>query len=129
MLTAVNELTGSWTGRATKKVVVVNGSPEILELLESVLDAGHYDTVFVSDIEHAYSQVKSSSPNLIILCLAIDDPVGFQVLSMLKLDKDTEDIPVLTYTNEFERDDAPPEEDDDSAEFELPTPPRELPLN
>ncbi len=31
----------------TQKVVIVNGNPEVLELLESVLEAGHYDVVFV----------------------------------------------------------------------------------
>ena len=31
----------------------------------------------------------------------IDDIDGFQVLSMLKLDDETRDIPVLTYTTEY----------------------------
>ena len=35
------------TAEGTQKVVIVNGSPEILELLENVLDAGRYDIVFV----------------------------------------------------------------------------------
>jgi len=41
-------------------------------------------------------------PNLVILCVRIDDADGFQVLSMLKLDEDTRGIPVLTYTTEYE---------------------------
>jgi len=86
----------------TQKVVIVNGSAEILELLETVLDAGHYDVVFVESSEHAYSQIKRVQPNLVILCVRIDDADGFQVLSMLKLDADTRDIPVLTYTTEYE---------------------------
>jgi PleD family two-component response regulator len=86
----------------TQKVVIVNGSAEILELLETVLDAGHYDVVFVESSAHAYSQIKRVQPNLVILCVRIDDPDGFQVLSMLKLDADTRDIPVLTYTTEYD---------------------------
>src|SRR5256885_15796907 len=85
-----------------QKVVIVNGSAEILELLESVLDAGHYDVVFVESSEHAYSQIKRVQPNLVILCVRIDDADGFQVLSMLKLDDDTRSIPVLTYTTEYD---------------------------
>ena|SRR5712692_4460513 len=84
----------------TQKVVIVNGSAEILELLETALDAGHYDVVFVESSEHAYSQIKRVQPNLVILCVRIDDADGFQVLSMLKLDAGTRDIPVLTYTTE-----------------------------
>jgi PleD family two-component response regulator len=129
MLNRVGEITKLRNGRATQKVVVVNGSQEMLELLESVLDAGHYDMVFVSDTEHAYSQIKQNRPQLVILCVGIDDPVGFQVLSMLKLDAETARIPILTYTNEFEGEDTDREPDDDSPEDELPLVQRELPMN
>ena len=82
----------------TQKVVIVNGSAEILDLLETVLDAGHYDVVFVESSRHAYSQIKRVQPNLVILCVSIDDAEGFQVLSMLKLDQETRTIPVVTCT-------------------------------
>jgi PleD family two-component response regulator len=89
-------------GTGAQKVVIVNGSPEILELIETALDAGRYDIVFVESTEHAYSQIKRVQPNLVILCVRIEDMDGFQVLSMLKLDEETRGIPVLTYTNEHE---------------------------
>src|SRR5262249_41547879 len=82
----------------THKVVIVNGSPEMLGLLENVLDAGHYDLVFIESNEHAYSQIRKTKPNLVILCMRLDDMHGFQILSMLKLDDETREIPVLTYT-------------------------------
>lgn len=97
MMTAVE------TAPATQKVVIVNGSTEILDLLETVLDAGHYDVVFVESSTHAYSQIKRVQPNLVIMCIRLDDPEGFQVMSMLKLDEETREIPVLTYTTEFDR--------------------------
>jgi CheY-like chemotaxis protein len=87
---------------ATKRVVVVNGSQEILELLEAVLDAGRYDVTFIDSAQHAYSQIRRTQPNLVILCVRIEDLDGFQVLSMLKMDRETRNIPVLTYTTEFE---------------------------
>ena len=101
-----------------QKVVIVNGSVEMLELLETALDAGRYDIVFVESNEHAYSQIKRVRPNLVILCVHIDDMEGFQVLSMLKLDDDTRHIPVLTYTTEYdarESDDEPSEPSDEQA--------------
>ena len=97
---------------AAQKVVIVNGSSEMLGLLETALEAGHYDVVFVESSEHAYSQIKRVQPNLVILCVHIDDADGFQVLSMLKLDEDTRTIPILTYTTEYdgqEMDDEMPE--------------------
>jgi len=85
-----------------QKVVIVNGSAGVLELVENVLDAGHYDVVFVESSEHAYSQIKRVLPNLVILCVRVDDAEALQVLSMLKLDDETRAIPVLTFTTEFE---------------------------
>ena len=85
-----------------QKVVVVNGNTEVLGMLESVLDAGRYDMVFVESGEHAYSQIKKVLPNLVILCTRIERLDGFHLLTMLKLDPQTRDIPVLTCTTEYE---------------------------
>ena len=97
----------------TQKVVIVNGNPEMLETLETTLDAGHYDVVFVESSDHAYSQIKRVQPNLVILCVRIAEADGFQVLSMLKLDAETREIPVLTYTTEHDG----PESPDEGPEF------------
>ena len=82
----------------SQQVVVVSKQSQLNGLLETVLDAGQYDVVFVESTEHAYSHIKRLTPRLIIVCLDIDDMDGFQVLSMLKLDADTKDIPVVTCT-------------------------------
>jgi PleD family two-component response regulator len=100
-------------GVEAQKVVIVNGSAEMLEAIEAVLDAGHYDIVFVESNERAYSQIKRVQPDLVILCVRIDDIDGFQVLSMLKLDEETRGIPVVTYTTEYEGDSAAEEEADE----------------
>jgi DNA-binding response OmpR family regulator len=85
-----------------QKVAIVNGTAELLDLINGVLGAGHYDAVFIESSAHAYSQVRREHPSLVILCLRLDDPSGFQVLSMLKMDEDTRAIPVLTYTSEYD---------------------------
>ena len=85
-----------------QKVVVVNGNTEVLGMLETVLDAGRYDMVFVESSDRAYSQIKKVVPNLVILCTRIEELDGFQLLTMLKLDQETKDIPILTYTTEYE---------------------------
>ena len=99
---ATTEMLRHTAATTAQKVVIVNGTPEILDLLESVLDAGHYDVVFVESSHHAYSQIKRVQPNLVILCVKIAEADGFQVLSMLKLDAETREIPVLTYTEEYD---------------------------
>ena len=85
-----------------QKVVVVDGDAEILGTLEAVLDAGRYDMVFVESSNHAYSQIKKVVPNLVIVCARLDHLQTFQLLTMLKLDADTREIPVLTYTTEWD---------------------------
>ena len=108
MMTNTTPITASTTAEsaapqpAMQKVVIVNGSTDMLALLETVLAAGHYDVVFVESSEHAYSHIKRVQPNLVILCMSLEDHDGFQVLSMLKLDNETRRIPVLTYATEFE---------------------------
>jgi CheY-like chemotaxis protein len=83
----------------SQQVVVVSKQSQLNGLLETVLDAGQYDIVFVESTEHAYSHIKRLTPHLIIVCLDIDDLDGFQVLSMLKLDAETKDIPLVTCTS------------------------------
>ena len=50
-----------------QKVVVVNGSADVLGMLETVLDAGRYDMVFVESGNRAYSQIKKVQPQLVML--------------------------------------------------------------
>ena len=121
--------TGGANGRTTpavQKVVIVNGTPEVLELLDSALEAGNYDIVFVESSPHAYSQIKRVQPNLVILCVRLDDLEGFRVLSMLKLDHETREIPVLTYTTEGdgpEADEEPSDTADPPIFTQRPAPP------
>ena len=82
----------------SQQVVVVSKHSQLNGLLETVLDAGQYDVVFVESTEHAYSHIKRLVPHLVIVCLDVDDLEGFQVLSMLKLDHDTRHIPIVTCT-------------------------------
>lgn len=127
--TAAKTATDITTSPATQRVVIVNGNSDAMALVETVLDAGRYDIVFVESNEHAYSHIKRMQPHLVILCMRIEDNGGFQVLSMLKLDDETRRIPVLTYTTEYEGQ----ETDDaafDASEMEMFTAAtRALPMN
>jgi len=108
---------------AARKLVVVNGDAATFDNLD-MLEAGHYDVVFVESNEHAYSQVKRVQPNLVILCTRIDDPEGFRVLSMLKLDDETRRIPVLTFTTEDAGGSSDEEDSFEMSDGEMLTPPK-----
>ena len=98
MMTNADVRTPTTVRSHSQQVVVVSKQSQLNGLLETVLDAGQYDVVFVESTEHAYSHIKRLTPHLIIVCLDIDDLDGFQVLSMLKLDDETKGIPVVTCT-------------------------------
>ncbi len=107
-----------------QKVVIVNGTTEILDLVEPVLTEGHYDVVFVESNVHAYSHIKREQPALVILCLDMRQREGFQVLSMLKLDDETRSIPLLTCLGEYELPGMQSEEieQDEDEEMVVPAP-------
>jgi PleD family two-component response regulator len=104
MTTTTNGITPTPAKSVSQQVVMVSKQTQLNGLLETVLDAGQYDVVFVESTEHAYSHIKRLTPHLIIVCLDIDDLDGFQVLSMLKLDEETKGIPVVTCTVSQEED-------------------------
>jgi len=116
--------TSPLTGRsASQQVVVVSKQSQLTGLLETVLDAGQYDVVFVESTENAYSHIKRLIPHLIIVCLDIDDIDGFQVLSMLKLDPETRNIPLVTCTVAVEEDQSHNESVDRSEDVFAEAPP------
>jgi CheY-like chemotaxis protein len=98
MMTTFDTGTPHTVRTTSQQVVVVSKQSQLNGLLETVLDAGQYDVVFVESTEHAYSHIKRLTPHLIIVCLDIEDLDGFQVLSMLKIDPETRNIPVVTCT-------------------------------
>ena len=110
------------TTPASQQVVVVSKHPHLNGLLETVLDSGRYDAVFVESTEHAYTHIKRVRPHLVIVCLEIDDLDGFQVLSMLKLDSDTRNIPVVTCTVSVDERSSSDEEASDSDDEVFSTP-------
>ena len=85
--------------RPLRTVAVVSRRLHVSRL-DALLDAGGYDVVFIESIENAYSQIKRTTPHVVILCLEMDDAASLQILSMLKLDRATCDIPVITYVTE-----------------------------
>jgi PleD family two-component response regulator len=106
---------GRSAGTPGQTVMVVNGRESAMGVLEAVLDTGRYDVVFVESTDHAYSHIKRVQPNLVILCTGLEDMDGLQVLSMLKLDKETCEIPVLTYASDCDTGETDEDDDGDAS--------------
>ena len=78
------------------RIMVVNDSREILELFEEILTEEGYEVDLYSYGLHDLLEVKQSKPDMIILDYLIgDEAYGWQLLQKLKMDRDTEHIPVI----------------------------------
>src|SRR5437867_4212950 len=95
MITTPGRVNASATATAALRAAVVVTRNPHQRLLDGIMDARDVDVVFVESAAGAYSTVKRVRPGLVV-CLSFDDPLGFQVLSMLKLDRDTSRIPIVT---------------------------------
>ncbi|MGE0814464.1 MAG: hypothetical protein AB7O28_08625 [Vicinamibacterales bacterium] len=84
------------------RVMVVGGGPGVLPRVEPMLPGGAYDVEFVGLDQEPYGCILDDAPDLLIVCLKIEDAASFQFLSMLQIDPATRELPVLTYTTESE---------------------------
>jgi CheY-like chemotaxis protein len=66
-------------------------------LLSTALALDDCEVVLLESTAHAYSKIKRSRPDVVVMCVTDDDVDGCRVLSMLALDRETATIPVLTY--------------------------------
>jgi CheY-like chemotaxis protein len=88
--------------RVLRRVVVVSKHPRAKQMLAALLHTARSDLVFIESTAHAYSQIRRIAPDLVVFFLEIDDLDGFHVLSMLKLDSRTREIPMVIWTLESE---------------------------
>jgi PleD family two-component response regulator len=80
---------------AVRTMMVVGRDPDE-RILEAVTDGGGYDIVVVEPTASAYSRIKRLTPSLVVLTMDFDDVDACHLLSMLKLDRETSQIPLFT---------------------------------
>jgi hypothetical protein len=56
-----------------------------------------YDVIVLKSIACGYSRIKQEAPELVVVCLGIDDAAACRLLSMLAMDADTAAIPFVTW--------------------------------
>lgn len=86
---------------ATRKVhiLVINDTPEILELFRDLLEGEGYEVSLYSYAFRDLEEIKSRRPDLLILDFIIGgEAYGWQLLQKLKMDRATAKIPVVVCT-------------------------------
>jgi PleD family two-component response regulator len=80
--------------------VFVGGGVDALAYVEPILGGRSYDIEFVDADDEPYATIAALKPDIVVVSLDMDDESGFQLLTMLRLDADTAQIPVLSYLHE-----------------------------
>ena len=98
-----NRRSAEGTSASQRITVAIVTPPAELDLLETILAAGHYDIMVIASADRAYSVIKESQPHLVVMCVDIDETDGCNLLSMLMLDIETSRIPIVTCLGPFQR--------------------------
>jgi signal transduction histidine kinase len=79
-------------------ILIVDDSPENLEILCAFLRDSGFEVDFAEDGEVALAQVKEHKPDLILLDVVMPGLDGFETCRCLKENDETKDIPVIFMT-------------------------------
>ncbi|MGH2484539.1 MAG: response regulator [Ktedonobacterales bacterium] len=82
-----------------QRILVINDTPEILELFEELLAGEGYEVVLYSFATHDTDEILRHHPDLIILDYIFGgERQGWQLLQKLKMRRETAKIPVIICT-------------------------------
>ena len=79
----------------TPKILIVDDEPFNVDYLEQELEEMNCETIAAANGQEALEKVRSESPDLILLDIMMPVMDGFEVLSRLKANPATRDIPVI----------------------------------
>lgn len=106
MATMGHAALGSHTRRPAQKILVINDSPDFLEMMRGVLALeGGYEVATLDQSEGVVRQISRDRPDMIILDIVFRQPPdGLALAASLAEADDTRDLPVLFCTARSERD-------------------------
>jgi len=82
--------------------MVVDDDEEIVEMTRLILESGGYRVIPVLSGEEALKAVSSARPDLILLDINMPGMDGWEILKLLKVDDETQGIPVAMFSIKFE---------------------------
>lgn len=80
---------------AIAKILVVDDEPFNVDFLEQELAESDYETISASNGQEALDLIQFEKPDLVLLDIMMPKMDGFEVLSRIKADPATRDIPVI----------------------------------
>ena len=77
------------------KILIVDDEPYNVDYIEQELDGLDYETISAFNGQEALEKVQSETPDLVLLDIMMPIMDGFEVLTQLKANPSTRDIPVI----------------------------------
>jgi twitching motility two-component system response regulator PilG len=84
---------------SSKTILVVEDSPTTRKVIKMTLTSGDFRVVEAADGVEALSRLNEERPDLVLLDIMLPKIDGYRVLSILKKNNDTKDIPVVMLTS------------------------------
>ncbi len=78
-----------------KKILIVDDRSEVVELVKVTLEGEGYQSIDASDGSEALEKIRLEKPDLILLDIVMPKMDGFEVLSEVRKDPKTKDIPII----------------------------------
>jgi hypothetical protein len=108
-------------------VLAIGGAPQAQSLDALSVATSDYDVVFVESIADCYPCIRRVAPDRVIISSDVDDVAACRLLTMMRADRCTSGVQVLTCHTRRE----PSDLDDDLADLDQDpsTPSRVAPMN
>lgn len=87
---------------ADARILVVDDSVTILEMIKSMLVSNGYEVLTASDGAEALEVARAESPDLILLDVMLPKLDGYRVCRLLKFDQKYRSIPIIMLTAKTE---------------------------
>ncbi len=88
-----------------KKILIADDRSEVVELVKVTLEGEGYRTIDASDGSEALEKIRLEKPDLILLDIVMPKMDGFEVLSEIRKDPKTKDIPIIMLTAKGQKSD------------------------
>jgi len=86
------------------KILVVDDEINLIELVQTRLEANGYEVITANDGEEGLEKAKNEKPNLILLDVMMPKMDGYKACSLLKSDEQYRNIPIILFTGKAQKD-------------------------
>ena len=78
-----------------KKILIIDDAPEIVTILEDLVEAFGYQAVSAPDAEQGLEKLPHEKPDLILLDMMLPGMDGFEFARKVKGEESTKNIPII----------------------------------